>query len=91
MYLHINAHLCQSDEEASVSIPAGLLATEFNNFIDGVFLLMIPIVVAHDNDNCDKVLLMLLFYLLESKINNYCERIIISVKCNVYDIDISGV
>ena len=87
MYLHINAHHCQDVEEFFVSIPAGLLATDCNNFIDGVFTLIFPIPVAHDDDNCDKVLLMFFSYLLDS----YCERIIISGKCNVYDIDISGV
>ena len=73
MYLPINAHPRQGGEEAEPVRPAVVLATEFNNFIDAVFLLMISI-VAHDVDNCYKVLLMLFFYLLDSKINKYCEK-----------------
>ena len=50
MVLHIHIDLSQYFKKAEFSILAGLPATHCNNFIDGVFTLMIPI-VAHDDDN----------------------------------------
>ena len=52
MYLHIEAYICQAGEEEFVftiagPTTAGLLATDFNNFIDGVYMLF----VAHDDND----------------------------------------